>query len=218
MRSGAHLSQFTQYRNSNNTVSVKISNTHNSALAKLDKAQKVNNINPVNFNNTNLQTVDLSKHGPIAQLINNQYQDRRSTGIKRLWLGRKLKIVLERDYSDDEFSRLPESIKNLLRFHKSISTAEIIKFIEFFDKSHEITFKDYNFDHVKFRALFEALGDLESVDMQVGPNNFVALSDSFDLKQKIWSIFSKFKNKVSFVEKAKPRRRRRRKKEESLDP
>ncbi len=71
---------------------------------------------------------------------------------------------------------------------------EILQFMEALDDSHEITFRDYSFDRIKFRALFEALGTLIDVEMQAGPSTFVSLSDSFEIKKKIKEFFSHERN------------------------
>jgi hypothetical protein len=133
-------------------------------------------------------------HGPVAQLINSRYLFELQKQVKKILKGRKLKEFLNYDYSEEEFESLPPSLKTLLNFDRNITTAEILQFMEALDDSHEITFRDYSFDRIKFRALFEALGTLIDVEMQAGPSTFVSLSDSFEIKKKIKEFFSHERN------------------------
>lgn len=137
------------------------------------------------------------QHGNVAQLINSRYLYELRKDIRRVLRGRKLKEMLDYDYTLEEFENLPTSLKNLIVFDKSISTAEVLQFMEAFDKSHEITFKDYSFDRIKFRALFEALGDLIDVEMQAGPSSYIPLSDGFEIKKKITEVFGDLKDKIT---------------------
>lgn len=152
----------------------------------------------VNFNSASLNTTTPAQgyHGAISQMVNNKYLLELRKKTKRTYFGKKLKAILQREYSFDEFRALPESIQNLLIFNKNISSAEITKFMEFVDNSHEITFKEYSFENVKFKAIFAALGDLMEIEMQAGTNTFVPLSENFDLRTKIFDIFNKVKAKL----------------------
>lgn len=157
------------------------------------------NISPTDFNTTRINTIDptVSVHGHVAQLINNKFIRETKKNTKRVVMGRKLKEFLEGDYSPEEILKMPISLRNLLRFSHEFSTAEIIKFLEYVDSSHEITFKDFSFDRMKFKVLFEALGELRDVEMQAGENSFVSLSNNFELKEKIFSVFEKIKSNFS---------------------
>lgn len=145
-----------------------------------------------------IETITPQSHyyGPVSQLINSKYLHELRKDIRKVIKGRRLKEILTYDYSLDEYENLPTSLKNLIKFDRTISSAEILQFIEAFDLSHEITFRDYAFDRIKFRALFEALGDLLDVEMQAGPSTFVSLSDDFEVKRKIKEIFVDLKNKI----------------------
>lgn len=137
-------------------------------------------------------------YGPVSQLINSQYLFQlRNQNVRKLIKGRKLKEILSHDYSLEEYENLPIPLQNLIKFDRTISTAEILQFMEAFDSSHEISFRDYAFDRIKFRALFEALGCLIDVEMQAGPTTFVSLSEDFAVKRKIKEIFIELKNKIT---------------------
>lgn len=135
-------------------------------------------------------------HGPVSQVINSKYLFELRKDTRKVIRGRKLKGILNHDYSLEEFDELPASLRNLIAFDRTITTAEILQFMEAFDKSHEITFRDYNFDRIKFRALFEALGDLVDVEMQAGPSTFISLDENFEIKKKIKEIFVDLKNTI----------------------
>ncbi len=77
-----------------------------------------------------------------------------------------------------------------------MSSAEVTKFIEFLSAEHQINFKDYKYDASKFRAVFDAKGELVDVEMQAGLNHFTPLSPAFELKKSIVSIFNKIKQRM----------------------
>lgn len=164
-------------------------------------------VNVVNAQAIQTVTPQSYHYGAVSQLINSKYLYELKKDVKKVMRGRKLKEVLDYDYSEEEFDNLPHSLKNLITFDRSISTAEVLQFMEAFDKSHEITFRDYAFDRIKFRALFEALGELLDVEMQAGPSTYVSLSESFEIKKKIKEIFVDFKDKVKDKLKFKTKRR-----------
>lgn len=191
-----------------------------------------NNINHVNFlravspitaaqpvQQNKIDTVTPQSHyyGPVSQLINSKYLHELRQDIRKVIKGRRLKEILAHDYSLDEYENLPTSLKNLIKFDRTISSAEILQFIESFDLSHEITFRDYAFDRIKFRALFEALGDLLDVEMQAGPSTFVSLSDDFEVKRKIKEIFVDLKNKVKDKLVFRSKRKAQETEEETVD-
>jgi hypothetical protein len=161
---------------------------------RIDRSPELSEISRVNAIASRTQTETITPqshyHGPVAQLINSRYLFELQKQVKRILKGRKLKEFLNYDYSDEEFESLPPSLKTLLNFDRNITTAEILQFMEALDDSHEITFRDYSFDRIKFRALFEALGTLIDVEMQAGPSTFVSLSDSFEIKKKIKEFFN----------------------------
>ena len=132
----------------------------------------------------------------VAQLINSRYLFELKRSQKKVIRGRKLKELLTREYSFEEFQDLPVSMQNLIKFDKAISSAEVLQFIEELDKSHEIYFRDYSYDSIKFRALFEALGELLDVEMQAGPSTFVPLSEGFEIKRKVKKVFVQMKDKI----------------------
>lgn len=174
-------------------------------------ASRPNSIAPIQANPTQTFrpiTPQAHHYGAVSQLINSKYLFELKKDIKKVIRGRKLKEILDYDYSEEEFDNLPVSLKNLISFDRTITTAEILQFIESFDKSHEITFRDYAFDRIKFRALYEALGELLDVEMQAGPSTFVSLNDNFEIKKKIKEIFIDFKDrikdKLKFNTKKKP--------------
>lgn len=137
-------------------------------------------------------------YGPVSQLINSQYLFQlRNQNVRRLIKGRKLKEILSHDYSLEEYENLPIPLQTLVKFDRTINTAEILQFMETLDSNHEISFRDYAFDRIKFRALFEALGALVDVEMQAGPTTFVSLNDDFEVKRKIKEIFVELKNKIT---------------------
>lgn len=156
-------------------------------------------INPINQNNlrsANLDSITPQSHyAAVSQLVNSKYLFQLKKQVKKVLKGKQLQEFLSYEYSEEEFDSLPLSLKNLIQFDKSITTAEILQFMEAFDKSHEITFRDYNFDRIKFRALFEALGSLVDVEMQSGPNTYVPLSENFELKKSIRDFFKKWTTK-----------------------
>ena len=148
------------------------------------------------FSSSKLEYIDPSKHGPIAQLINDNYRAQLGKTTRRLLSGKLLKQTLERDYSYAEFQRLPRSVKNLIRFDRNMSSSEVTKFIEFITAEHQINFKDYKYDSSKFRAVFDASGDLVDVEMQAGLNNYVSLSAGFEIKSAIIGLFKKLKQRM----------------------
>lgn len=156
----------------------------------LRSVEKINVVQQVSNSPVEAITPQSHYHAPVAQLINSRYLFELQRKVKRILKGRKLKEFLNYDYSEEELDSLPISLKNLISFDRTITTAEILQFMEALDDSHEITFRDYSFDRIKFRALFEALGKLIDVEMQAGPSTFVSLSDSFEIKRKIKEFFS----------------------------
>ncbi len=179
------------------SAKVQISNDH-----YIRSIQPITNIRPVSPGPVESITPQSHYYGPVSQLINNRYLYELRKDIRRIIKGRRLKEILAYDYSLEEFENLPTSLRNLIKFDRTISTAEILQFMEAFDLSHEITFRDYSFDRIKFRALFQALGDLLDVEMQAGPTTFVSLSEDFEVKRKIKEIFvdlkNRFKDKLIF--------------------
>jgi len=160
-------------------------------------------VNPVsavanNYRGTSFDAITPQSYnyGPVAQLINSRYLFELRKDIRRILKGRKLKEFLDYDYSEAEFDELPVSLRNLIAFDRSISSAEILQFIEEIDHNHEITFRDYNFDRIKFRALFQAIGELVDVEMQAGASTFVSLAESFEIKKKIKEVFVDLKDKI----------------------
>ena len=181
----------------------------NSARAQITNDNYIRSIQPITEikpipapNNIESVTPQSHYYGPVSQLINSRYLHELRKDIRRIIKGRRLKEVLAYDYSLEEFENLPISLRNLIKFDRTISSAEILQFMEAFDLSHEITFRDYSFDRIKFRALFQAFGDLLDVEMQAGPSTFVSLSEDFEVKRKIKEIFvdlkNKFKDKLIF--------------------
>jgi hypothetical protein len=162
----------------------------------LRAASPITAAQPVQQNKIDTVTPQSHYYGPVSQLINSKYLHELRKDIRKVIKGRRLKEILAYDYSLDEYENLPTSLKNLIKFDRTISSAEILQFIESFDLSHEITFRDYAFDRIKFRALFQALGDLLDVEMQAGPSTFVSLGEDFEVKRKIKEIFVDLKNKV----------------------
>ncbi|MDD9898447.1 MAG: hypothetical protein OXU45_05525 [Candidatus Melainabacteria bacterium] len=170
-------------------------------------AKPVAGTQPVQQSNIESMTPQSHHYGPVSQLINSKYLHELRKDIRKVIKGRRLKQILAYDYDEDEFDNLPPSLQNLIKFDRTISSAEILQFIESFDLSHEITFRDYAFDRIKFRALFEALGDLLDVEMQAGPTTFVSLSDDFEVKRKVKEIFTNLKNKIKDKLRLKPGKR-----------
>ncbi len=166
------------------------------SLQQLKPAEPVSFIPAINQSQNPLMTPQSHYHGPVSQLINSKYLFELRKDTRKVIRGRKLKEILARDYSLEEFDELPASLKNLIAFDRNITSSEILQFMEAFDKSHEITFRDYNFDRIKFRALFEALGELLDVEMQAGPSTFISLDDNFEVKKKVKEIFVDLKNKI----------------------
>ncbi len=162
------------------------------------------------FSSTKLEYVDPSKHGPIAQLINDTYRAQLGKTTRRLLSGKLLKETLERDYSYAEFQRLPRSVKNLIRFDRNMSSSEVTKFIEFISTEHQINFKDYKYDSGKFRAVFDAKGELVDVEMQAGLNNYISLSAGFELKAAVINLFKKLKQRMILRKRQAERIRARR--------
>jgi|GEM_PF-2088946 len=180
----------------------KISTTQRSPAIRqaesLKPAAKPERISPIaaDFSSTKLEYIDPSKHGPIAQLINDNYRAQLGKTTRRLLSGKLLREALEREYSYREFQRLPRSVKNLIRFDRNMSSAEVTKFIEFISAEHQINFKDYKYDSGKFRAVFDSKGELVDVEMQAGLNHFVSLSSGFELKAAVINLFKKLKQRM----------------------
>lgn len=164
-------------------------------------------VSPTKQQNSQAITPQSHYYGAVSQLINSKYLYELKKDVKKVIRGRKLKEILDYNYSLEEFEELPISLRNLVTFDRSISTAEVLQFMEAFDKSHEITFRDYAFDRIKFRALFEALGELLDVEMQAGPSTYVSLSESFEIKKKIKEIFVDLKDKIKDKLKFKSKKR-----------
>lgn len=176
-----------------------------------NKTQKSKPVQQVqNYNSPTLEFIDPSTHGAIAQLINNHYLDQIKKDTKKVLMGRKLEAFLKRTFSVKEFEELPKPAQNLIRLHRGLSAAEIIRFAEFWDSSHEIIFKEYSHNS-KFKALFEKLGQLHDVQMQAGTNNYVSLSGNFELRKKIESIFTKAIEKLISIKKSRKKRQTKRK-------
>lgn len=186
------------------TNSAKIPDATNHYIRSIEPITSIRPINQASIQSVTPQT---HYYGPVSQLINSRYLYELRKDIRRIIKGRRLKEVLAYDYSLEEFENLPVSLRNLIKFDRTITTAEILQFIEAFDLSHEITFRDYSFDRIKFRALFQALGDLLDVEMQAGPSTFVSLAEDFEVKRKIKEIFvdlkNKFKDKLIFKSRTK---------------
>ncbi len=158
-----------------------------------------------------IETITPQSHhfGNVAQVVSSQYLYELRKDIRKVLRGKKLKEILEYDYSEEEFEELPVSLQNLITFDRTISSAEILQFMEAFDKSHEITFRDYAFDKMRFLALFEALGTFIDVEMQAGPSSYIALSDNFEIKKKIQEIFIDLKDTIKDKLALKNQKRRR---------
>ncbi len=171
-----------------------IRNTDAPAIKETRRAESVAPI--ADFSSSKLEYVDPSKHGPIAQLINDNYRAQLGKTTRRLLSGKLLKQTLERDYNYAEFQRLPRSVKNLIRFDRNMSSSEVTKFIEFITAEHQINFKDYKYDASKFRAVFDGEGDLVDVEMQAGLNNYISLSSGFELKTAIINLFKRLKQRM----------------------
>lgn len=167
-----------------------------SSLANLKEVEAIRG--QIKVNQSRIETITPQSHhfGNVAQVVSSQYLYELRKDVRKVLRGRKLKEILEYDYSLEEFEELPQSLQNLIAFDRSISSAEILQFMEAFDKSHEITFRDYAFDRIKFRALFEAIGSFVDVEMQAGPNSYIALSDNFEIKRKIKETFIDLKDKI----------------------
>lgn len=134
--------------------------------------------------------------GAISQLVNSQYLFELKKDIKRVLKGRKLSEFLEHEFTEEEFDALPISLKNLLVFKKNSKSSEVIEFVESLDDRHEITFRDYAFNRIKFRALFEALGSLIDVEMLAGNSTYVPLSEDFKVKRKVSDIFNALGDRI----------------------
>lgn len=167
------------------------------------------------FNSGKLEYIDPGQHGAIAQLINNKYQLQKQKQSKRLFIGKQLQAILQKSYKFTEFQRLPRSIKNLIRFDRNIKSAEITQFTEFDSEEHEIHFKDFEFDGGKFRAVFESWGELKDVQMKAGLNNFVSLSEGFEIREKIFDLFHKFRQRLLLRKRQRDRLRAKKLKAEN---
>ncbi len=162
--------------------------------------QTVSNINAIPQNNQPAPDMVIPQshyYGPVSQLINSRYLYELRKDARKVIRGRKLKEILKYDYSLEEFENLPIALRNLVKFDRTITSAEVLQFMEAFDQSHEINFRDYSFDRIKFRALFAALGEFLDVEMQVGPSTFMPLSEEFEIKRKIKEVFVDLKNKFT---------------------
>lgn len=175
----------------------------------LGRAQQVTRPQAVETHNyrspINSMTPQSHHYGAVSQLINSKYLFELRKEVKKVLRGKKLQEVLTQEYTEEEFDNLPQPLKTLITFDRSISTAEVLQFMEAMDQNHEITFRDYNFDRIKFRALFEALGQLVDVEMQAGPSTFVPLSENFEIKKKIKEVFSNLRDNISDKLKSKLR-------------
>ncbi len=176
--------------------------------ARIEPSRKPETIN-TDFSSSKLEYIDPTKHGPIAQLINDNYRAQLGKTTRRLLSGKLLKQALERQYSYKEFQRLPRSVKNLIRFDRNMGSSEVTKFIEFITAEHQINFKDYKYDSGKFRAVFDNKGELVDVEMQAGLNNFISLSSGFELKQAIVGLFTKLKQRMALRKRQVERARKR---------
>lgn len=134
--------------------------------------------------------------GTVSQLVNSKYLFELRKDIKRVLKGRKLTEFLDHEFSEEEFDKLPVSLQNLLVFNRKMSSAEILQFMENMDDNHEITFRDYAFNRIKFRAIFEALGNLIDVEMLAGNSTYVGLSNDFKVKRKVTDIFNTISDKI----------------------
>ena len=156
-----------------------------SRVQKLNMGQQAQAITPQNYN-----------LGAVSQLINSRYLYELKKDIKRVLKGRKLSEFLEHDFSEEEFEELPKSLQNLLIFSRKVKTTEIVEFMESIDKSHEITFRDYAFNRIKFKALFAAIGELMDVEMLAGNNTSVPLNEDFKVKRKVSDIFNTLGDRI----------------------
>ena len=193
--------------------SVNLNNTYGKfssrAFGRLNglKTSELNATKPVeNFSSPKIQTVDPSKHGSIAQLINDHYWRELKKDTKKVLYGRKLEEFLKKTFSVSEFAQLPKSAQNLIKLNKGLSAADIIRLVEYWDESHEIVFKEYTMEKAKFKAIFNSPGELDDVQMEIGTNNYVSLSEEFDIRKKIEDVFSKAFEKLLFVKKRKKER------------
>jgi hypothetical protein len=134
--------------------------------------------------------------GAVSQLVNSKYLFELRKDIKRVLKGRKLAEFFDHEFTEEEFDELPKSLQNLLVFNRKISSAEVLEFIENIDDNHQITFRDYAFNRIKFRALFEALGNLIDVEMLAGNSTYVPLSTDFKVKRKVTDIFNTLGDKI----------------------
>lgn len=188
--------------NIQNTYSRPASNSfgHFGSL-KLETAAPVKAVE--NFSSPTMEVTDPSKHGAIAQLINNHYFKQVKKETKRVLIGRKLEGFLKRTFNVRAYKSLPKAAQNLLKFDRLLRSYEIVKFTEYEDKSHDIVFKDYSMDQARFKVLFEALGELYDVQMKVGQNSYVSLSKDFETRKKVEHIFTKISEKLLFVKSKK---------------
>ena len=173
-------------------------NTNKSKLfmANGPRTKTIENISPVNTQNSQAITPQNYNLGAVSQLVNSKYLFELRKDIKRVLKGRKLAEFLDHEFTEEEFDELPISLQNLLVFKRKITSAEILQFIENIDDNHEITFRDYAFNRIKFRALFEALGDLIDVEMLAGNSTYVPLSEDFKVKRKVSDIFNSLGDKI----------------------
>jgi len=154
-------------------------------VARISQMRQSEAITPQNYN---LRTV--------SQLVNSKYLFELRKDIKRVLKGRKLTEFLDHEFTEEEFDKLPVSLQNLLVFNRKMSSAEILQFMENIDDNHEITFRDYAFNRIKFRAIFEALGNLIDVEMLAGNSTYVGLSNDFKVKRKVTDIFNTIGDKI----------------------
>lgn len=156
-----------------------------SRIQKVSSLRESSAITPQNYN-----------LGAVSQVVNSKYLFELRKDIKRVLKGRKLTEFLDHEFSEEEFDELPKSLQNLLTFNKKVSSAEVIEFMENMDDNHQITFRDYAFNRIKFRALFEALGELIDVEMLAGNSTYVPLSPDFKVKRKVSGIFNNLGDRI----------------------
>lgn len=164
------------------------SNLQAKELSRVEKVNQMRESNAITPQNYNL--------GAVSQLVNSKYLFELRKDIKRVLKGRKLAEFLDHEFSEEEFDELPRSLQNLLVFNRKVSSAEVLEFIESIDDNHQITFRDYAFNRIKFRALFEAIGELIDVEMLAGNSTYVPLSPDFKVKRKVSDIFNTLGDKI----------------------
>ena len=155
----------------------------------------------------NLSPSEQASRAVRAQINYNPYASKvyqskglfesRKKNTKVMLLGRRLKEVLNKVMeidSQEDYDELPDGHKLLWKFKKKFSEADILEFLEYLE-SQEITFRHKNYPN-KFKALFKDFSELTDLDMQVGLNSYINLSDSFELKQKLKKIFYKVKGEL----------------------